>query len=129
MLFHKKARKHRWDVEKYNRIKQVNNQRQILQTMLSFFLFSRVLTRSSLTSRRFVTLFRSTSLQPRRETRAWELEEDSLGSTISETSSASFNEESNTSFRSDPPHKSDTKLFTIVQILMNISSVNLSILF
>ena len=23
MLFHKKARKHRWDVEKYNRIKQV----------------------------------------------------------------------------------------------------------
>ena len=24
MLFHKKARKHRWDVEKYNRIKQVS---------------------------------------------------------------------------------------------------------
>ena len=23
MLFHKKARKHRWDVEKYNKIKQV----------------------------------------------------------------------------------------------------------
>ena len=23
MLFHKKAKKHRWDVEKYNRIKQV----------------------------------------------------------------------------------------------------------
>ena len=25
MLFHKKARKHRWDVEKYNRIKQVKS--------------------------------------------------------------------------------------------------------
>ena len=24
MLFHKKAKKHRWDVEKYNRIKQVS---------------------------------------------------------------------------------------------------------
>ena len=23
MLFHKKAKKHRWDVEKYNRLKQV----------------------------------------------------------------------------------------------------------
>ena len=38
MLFHKKARKHRWDVEKYNRIKQVNNQRQILQLNVKFLL-------------------------------------------------------------------------------------------
>eukprot|EP00493_Phyllostaurus_siculus_P012108 UN12284 len=74
MLFHKKARKHRWDVEKYNRIKQgINTVELDLQKI-----------RDPLQIQ---------SRQPRRVTRAWELEEDSLGSTTSGTSSASFNEE------------------------------------